>query len=1858
MNQTADHQEDKQRKAAHAEPAAAAGAVATAYPAAPWEVLQQSLGNAAVSHLFDEPPDAASGLEPGLRSEMEEAYGADFGDVRVHPQSRLPGAVDARALTVGRDVFLGPATTGAGATNGREVLAHELAHVVQQRRATAIAPMTGRGDATERGAEAAARQALAGLRPSVQPAPMGPARDGPEGAGGPPAIADGRPAPAAMSASLSGLVFRVQEGTVYIPGPKRNQAMAIVINRLIGGQYRPGMEIEFEAELVTAHPEFEGSGAFSETAGTAEANEEVGVLTLDAAVAGALVQLLEETHHLRVDLTDQQRRLISLGIVSRDAFGFLSSDGALDKLGEKLPDWVNAWMFDRLMASRAPLLERTKATWTAFNAHSTPETADALLDAMRAILDALRDYFLVWEAIRDDSSLRENPERHGAFIGELESDPQYIVAFLEFIATQPSLRQEALESSEARAGLIERFQRFLGRVGSATGDEALTSAPSRANAPPNPAVMSRYPDSGPPLFDAALGTDYTFTMSINFPDVFEAFGNFAYVWERVKVPEEAFRGLASDELADQPEAVRTTASEMGRLAEASEAVGQRGELPPGTTVSTPTWGEVAGSRFNRAWEYAEADAMRAVDNVVDDLGPISLSAATLVGANNILRFAGTAIRLGLEMLFRSPSEQHIVFPEEGLYIIRCKAVPVLEGDEEFIRVPSVSYLPVYARDPDAMATRRARLAMAAHDEAESRVAEIRAALAEDPNQPQLEEELAALTRALGPVGDILEHNRDTVRASIADTELAITEANESGDLVRARALRQQLSRLEDELERLDDIIETREDREELHGSDVHPEPLVASFVSDDGQAFNLMTEAAYRPSTDGKQHYFVSDSTAPSSGSATGVGDNKTEAILAAFREMLEGESGYGRGRCSVWIDGRLQTIRIERSLGGLAMEAIESLTMIAAAVLVIAAPFTAGASLVLLLPVGVVGAIPSVYRIAARAEAETLRFDLHTVMDVVNIVGAAAGIMRPVATSLRFMRLGQATMIVGMGSDALGVLLIGAGVVDQLAALHDQPEGVRAARSMEIIGMALVNAGIMAGHALAVRAAGVSGGGVDLDMPGTVRGERAAGGGGEPGVRAGAGEPGARPEPGTRTGAGEPARGVGEADVGESAPAARTGAGAAPPHAAGMSLSDLRRFFFRALRRLPMAHDDMVELAVDPRTFEVAYRNAGGTGDLPSAFVDPVSGRIWVDLTSGDALTLFHESIHQYSIATGARGRFTRRFGYFLEEAITEWITRRNLGPHASRHPYDPHVAFLERMMAQRGISPEAVERAYLDGDIDGLSAAIESGFGGDALLTHRFLEALRNIQGDMSGRDAFNDAGYMLQTGLEPPDPARAAEPTRVTPRPDADTERTAVTAPDEEPTQITDPADEVTEVRPRGDETEVLPPDEEVTEVRPRPDTARSGEAAEPAVRSTTPDEPTRPLRRARPRAGATAGRRAEGATTPTPADRARRLFDRASDLYTRREFRRAIILFERVRNMPGAPESTKTACLYNAGVANLELGRFNTAIFYFEAYVGMADANVVRGRGHLAEARRRAGLTEAPPRVPAGEGMAEAPISRDELRSTFEDARRHYARREWGEALAAFERVRQGAGSDEAVRAACVFNIGLSNLRARRFATAAFYFERYLTSPAADAAGGRARLSEARAAAGIVDAPAPVTAEGPARMAGGIPDDEVTQPGVPPPGHEAGGGGTPGGGGGGGGGPAGPVVRATMNTEWIAEWPGDPRARVYIVDQGAYLRVVDIYRGSQPAGSGGEMVVRVMEIARGLPENAMPMRDRIRISNLQPEASVIAGRSAIGRTAVNDPVFRGVIEAIQRYRGRPARSVLYVGEHGDVHIELRF
>jgi hypothetical protein len=80
------------------------------------------------------PPAPTGGGQPmagGIRAHMEHAFGADFSAVRVHEGPQAP-ALGALAYTQGADIHFAPGAYAPDSQGGRQLLGHELAHVVQQ----------------------------------------------------------------------------------------------------------------------------------------------------------------------------------------------------------------------------------------------------------------------------------------------------------------------------------------------------------------------------------------------------------------------------------------------------------------------------------------------------------------------------------------------------------------------------------------------------------------------------------------------------------------------------------------------------------------------------------------------------------------------------------------------------------------------------------------------------------------------------------------------------------------------------------------------------------------------------------------------------------------------------------------------------------------------------------------------------------------------------------------------------------------------------------------------------------------------------------------------------------------------------------------------------------------------------------------------------------------------------------------------------------------------------------------------------------------------------------------------------------------------------------------------------------------------------------------------------------------------------------------------------------------------------------------------------------------------------------------------------------------------------------------------
>ena len=120
----------------------------------------------------------ASRLPQPLRRDMEQRFGEPLGGVRVHADSSAAdsaGAMGARAYTHQRDVVFGAGAFDPQSPAGRGLLAHELTHVLQQRRhGSSVQPSVADGGAraVESGGDAAEREAQLNAQRVQGPQPL------------------------------------------------------------------------------------------------------------------------------------------------------------------------------------------------------------------------------------------------------------------------------------------------------------------------------------------------------------------------------------------------------------------------------------------------------------------------------------------------------------------------------------------------------------------------------------------------------------------------------------------------------------------------------------------------------------------------------------------------------------------------------------------------------------------------------------------------------------------------------------------------------------------------------------------------------------------------------------------------------------------------------------------------------------------------------------------------------------------------------------------------------------------------------------------------------------------------------------------------------------------------------------------------------------------------------------------------------------------------------------------------------------------------------------------------------------------------------------------------------------------------------------------------------------------------------------------------------------------------------------------------------------------------------------------------------------------------------------------------------
>jgi hypothetical protein len=139
-------------------------------------------------------------------------------------------------------------------------------------------------------------------------------------------------------------MFDVPATMTFRPGPEGPQLLAIVLRRLLGPQYRPGLENEALVEL--GKYSFERGGGFARGQ-RAKGGEPIYPITLELQPTLVLTEWLK-ARRFQLQLTEQQAELLQLGVAGLNLW--VDFVDTLKRGGNPLPSWYSRTIFEQEIA--------------------------------------------------------------------------------------------------------------------------------------------------------------------------------------------------------------------------------------------------------------------------------------------------------------------------------------------------------------------------------------------------------------------------------------------------------------------------------------------------------------------------------------------------------------------------------------------------------------------------------------------------------------------------------------------------------------------------------------------------------------------------------------------------------------------------------------------------------------------------------------------------------------------------------------------------------------------------------------------------------------------------------------------------------------------------------------------------------------------------------------------------------------------------------------------------------------------------------------------------------------------------------------------------------------------------------------------------------------------------------------------------------------------------------------------------------------------------------------------------------------------------------------------------------------------
>jgi hypothetical protein len=939
-----------------------------------------------------------SKLPDNINGEMMHKFGADFSGVGIHTGSgaaRLNQSLRARAFTYGNQIFFNSGEYNPATTSGKWLLAHELAHVMQQ------------GENTKRiqrneNEESAPVQYITFSANHIYIARA--------------FISTMRELRPELfeNQSIHVLVYIEGEGAVIFnaDGDSVDENFNVSIN-VAPGNYRIGWSTQ--GDFVSLIDD-EGNSSIANS--------------------HWLYTWFWNFFEIRPDFLVIPGPGNNLG--TGTDFG-ISNEEVIEPERIRLPAWAREAY--RNIQGQLQQLET--------NPSDNPEVAVNLPDRVVPWVSQRGSYLNVWydqavEPIRmnEDESSGELLQRVADTVNRIKNERSAenstrIIDGADQTGFQPS--NTGADGDETSASRVSE--------GPQLSDEELYSADSIANALAYDSVIVNYGLADSENTDTAMANhpsgiavagasnrlsmelDYSIAGGRMIDQVAARLQHIRYYWEIIDVT-----GLSPDDGTQQ---IENNPDERG------EAI-------------HPLSGELM--TFRRDMDAIAEDTFADIDEAINDPylmvnWPSHAAYLQLVGLSNGVRVVGSIVSSYINLLTTPSNEINVGWDQPGDYIIRCVASPVYEEDAQVRRASSVAALAVRVVNINERAAQMVqheenRLEQLRQQLADAETEDERtyyARLIGEAERIRNQDTIARISEQVNQVNQQRGALRELTRFKQSGSENIATLSPE------ARLLNAQLeisgasidslrSHMDEQYRILTRMLNFA--RSHRRGMNQAYRPRVVLVSEETGQVYQLiMMLGESTRSEEGSRHYKLIDVSSPNTQDLYEGRSNKpgieghNEALHNAFVNFRE-RNEYGRGTIAIQlpddIPEGLNIVSTMRSAPGSTDRALRRLQDLAVVAEVAALVISGPVGIAVGLAGGAAGAIVAGARIHRRSRADRFDWDFATFMDISAIVGGAVPLL-----GVTTRRAGRFVYYAGIAQIGQSVLVIPIQLEQQLRAIE-----------------------------------------------------------------------------------------------------------------------------------------------------------------------------------------------------------------------------------------------------------------------------------------------------------------------------------------------------------------------------------------------------------------------------------------------------------------------------------------------------------------------------------------------------------------------------------------------------------------------------------------------------------------------------------------------------------------------------------------------------------------------------------------------------------------------------------------------------